>query len=332
MKICISDICLICYYLDMSRKSLKLFVPLVLFGFLVLFPNRSLAVMCSTEDFSCGAGGQCATDEICACRMACGCIEADYCKASNCISYGQSGASGCSTTGQLGANCCTGLYCDTSVSPYTCTCGGETGACSATMPCCPPNYCDIGGSDTCVNSAHCKDAGEETTNPAICCSRVDCDDNGAAPGGKNVCCADGESCGTAGCYTPYENCVDEGGECDYSFLHCCSGYCDDDTWTCKPDSEYVEPKSILYNGPVISDLNQIIGPIARILYYGGLFIGIFFVILSGYKLMTSAGNPQSTQDAQEQLTAAILGIIFILLSAVILRVIINDIIGGGIKI
>lgn len=87
-----------------------------------------------------------------------------------------------------------------------------------------------------------------------------------------------------------------------------------------------------YKGPKITSLGAIINPTAKILYYGGLFIGISFIVLSGYKLMTSQGNPQKTQDAQEQLTAAILGIVFILLSAAILRVIINQIVGGEISI
>ncbi len=48
-----------------------------------------------------------------------------------------------------------------------------------------------------------------------------------------------------------------------------------------------------------------------------------FVVIAGYTLMTSEGNPQKTQEGQEQLTAAIIGIAFILLSSAIIRVIIN---------
>jgi hypothetical protein len=43
--------------------------------------------------------------------------------------------------------------------------------------------------------------------------------------------------------------------------------------------------------------------------------------------MVSQGNPQQTQDAQEQLTAAIFGIVFILLSVTIIRLILTKIIG-----
>jgi hypothetical protein len=74
-------------------------------------------------------------------------------------------------------------------------------------------------------------------------------------------------------------------------------------------------------------LSKLLGPVAKVLYYGGLAIGIFFIILSGYNLMTSGGNPQKTQSAQEQLTAAIIGIMFILLSSTILRIVVDEIIG-----
>jgi hypothetical protein len=58
-----------------------------------------------------------------------------------------------------------------------------------------------------------------------------------------------------------------------------------------------------------------------------LFIGIAFIVKAGYTLMTSEGNPQKVKDGQEELTAAIIGTFFILLSVAILRVIIRSILG-----
>ncbi len=89
------------------------------------------------------------------------------------------------------------------------------------------------------------------------------------------------------------------------------------------------PFGLLYTGPVIKNLQDILGPVSKMLYYGGLAIGVFFIILSGYRLMTSEGDPQRTKAAQEQLTSAIIGIIFILLSVTILRVVINEILKIG---
>jgi hypothetical protein len=106
-------------------------------------------------------------------------------------------------------------------------------------------------------------------------------------------------------------------------LKCCKAAVQDDV---KP------PRDAAYRGPVIDSLEKILGPIVKILYYGGLSIGVLFIIISGYKLMVSQGNPQQTQDAQEQLTAAILGIIFILLSVTILRIILTRVVGVGLSI
>jgi hypothetical protein len=117
---------------------------------------------------------------------------------------------------------------------------------------------------------------------------------------------------------------------DYEWLSACEKDSNGNKRVCckkKAVDEPDPPKDAAYRGPLIDSLDKILGPIVKILYYGGLMIGIFYIILSGYRLMVSQGNPQQTQDAQEQLTAAILGIIFILLSVTILRVILGKVIG-----
>lgn len=52
---------------------------------------------------------------------------------------------------------------------------------------------------------------------------------------------------------------------------------------------------------------------------GGLAVGL--IIISGYKIMTSQGDPEKLEDGKETLTAAISGLIFIILSATIFRLI-----------
>jgi len=56
---------------------------------------------------------------------------------------------------------------------------------------------------------------------------------------------------------------------------------------------------------------------------GGL--ALFLIIFSGYRLMTSQGNPETIQGARETLTSAIVGLLFIVFSFVILEVIGVDI-------
>lgn len=151
--------------------------------------------------------------------------------------------------------------------------------------------------DDCL--AHCK------SEPKICCSVL----------GTGECIPD--ECGIeAGC-EPGELCMFFHGSNHWG---CSLGPHD----KCSGDAPYEGP---VYNGPIIESLEEILNPVVRILYYGGLFVGIFFIILSGYKLMTSEGDPQRTKEAQEQLTSAIIGIIFILLSTTIIRIIISEIIG-----
>jgi hypothetical protein len=54
-------------------------------------------------------------------------------------------------------------------------------------------------------------------------------------------------------------------------------------------------------------------------------IALILIILAGYRYMTSQGNPEAVKAANEQLTAAIVGLLFIIFSFVILRTIGVDI-------
>lgn len=60
-----------------------------------------------------------------------------------------------------------------------------------------------------------------------------------------------------------------------------------------------------------------------------IIVGMFIIILSGYKILTSQGDPASLQTGKENLTSAIIGLIFVLISVSILRVIIQALITGG---
>ncbi len=69
-----------------------------------------------------------------------------------------------------------------------------------------------------------------------------------------------------------------------------------------------------YSGYVVGKWYSWLFPIA-------ILIGVFGVVSAGYTYMTSQGNPEKVQDASSKLTSSILGIIFIVLSLVILQVI-----------
>lgn len=56
-------------------------------------------------------------------------------------------------------------------------------------------------------------------------------------------------------------------------------------------------------------------------------IVILIIIITGYKLMTSQGDPEKVKGAKDQLTAAIIGLLFIIFSLAILELITRDILG-----
>lgn len=173
-------------------------------------------------------------------------------------------------------------------------------------------------------STYCSDGWEYLKQPGFdkLCAQTDGDGNII---GGSACCkrtADCPGMCSATCPPPGHPEFD-GISLEYT---CNIGLCCVDNSVEPPEKP--EPyKGPVYNGPIIESLEEILNPVVRILYYGGLFVGIFFIILSGYKLMTSEGDPQRTKEAQEQLTSAIIGIIFILLSTTIIRIIISEIIG-----
>ncbi len=53
-------------------------------------------------------------------------------------------------------------------------------------------------------------------------------------------------------------------------------------------------------------------------------IGLGMILVNGYKLMASDGDPRKVQDARDGLFAAITGIVFVILAVVIFRVIVSD--------
>jgi len=56
-------------------------------------------------------------------------------------------------------------------------------------------------------------------------------------------------------------------------------------------------------------------------------IAIILIIISGYRLMVSQGNPENIKNAKDQLTAAIIGLLFIIFSLVVLQIIGFNILG-----
>lgn len=61
----------------------------------------------------------------------------------------------------------------------------------------------------------------------------------------------------------------------------------------------------------------------------GTLLAILFIIIGGYGVATSGGNPENLEKAKKQITAAVAGLLFILMSVAILNIIGVSVLGIG---
>ena len=73
----------------------------------------------------------------------------------------------------------------------------------------------------------------------------------------------------------------------------------------------------------LRDIGAIIGLLYNILYPVAIIYGILQIILAGYGIMKSEGNPKVLDTAKENLTSSIIGVLFVMLAVIILRIIIK---------
>ena len=74
-------------------------------------------------------------------------------------------------------------------------------------------------------------------------------------------------------------------------------------------------------GPINTDAAGLVTSIFTILLGLSGGVAILLIIAAGYQLMTSQGNPEKVKEGRERLTAAIVGLLFIIFSAAILQII-----------
>jgi hypothetical protein len=113
-----------------------------------------------------------------------------------------------------------------------------------------------------------------------------------------------------------------------------TGTATNSTITCDPSDPACANATINVPFPedrVIRSLATAIGLLYNILFPAAILFGALMTIIGGYKLMVSEGNPQKTKEAQEDLTSAILGSIFVLLAAGLLKAIITGVLGGTVS-
>ena len=99
------------------------------------------------------------------------------------------------------------------------------------------------------------------------------------------------------------------------------------TWICGCNSTCNAPPV-----PTIPGTGFEFGNLIRVVYDITLplaiILGFILIVIGGYMFMTSQGDPKKTMEAKERLTSAIMGMLFVLLSIGILRILIGSLITG----
>lgn len=209
------------------------------------------------------------------------------------------------------------------VDSYAQACNITSNTCPPEKPSCQPTY---GNHGVCIVDPNTPPTGGESGDP---CSSVGC--SGGC--GTGLICRDNRAIGktcvadttnACGELPPDKSCTLNGcgdPKCGTGFS-CDEGKCVFNT-TCVGNVIDVP-----YEGPKIDSLARLIALIYNVMFPGALLIGVIMIIKGGYELMTSEGNPQLARVGQEDLTAAIMGTVFIIMSGLILRMIIVQVLGG----
>ncbi len=218
--------------------------------------------------------------------------------------------SGTPTAGDCGGGGCPSTqYCQAGNSPICSdhnVCGSGPGA----------NCAEIGEQCNQINTACCDSSQtcefNSWANTQICISTVPICDVGVA--GDQICqgiCTFGGTCIPINPSEP-----NNGGTCD-----CTAGSGGISNQTTYEDEEVLPPE---YIGPIVdfetmvSNLYKLILPLA--IGFGGIPL----VAIAGYRIMTSQGDPDRLKEGNEDLTATVAGLLYLLLALTILRIVLSS--------
>jgi hypothetical protein len=234
------------------------------------------------------------------------------------------------------------------------TCQKAGGACDEIGDCCANSNLTckklIGAArGTCEVNTACKKVDEGCTKNADCCQgqHLSCDVNGTKKC-KSTCATKGQSCSSLDSGGVGSCCADQGLSCDLDRLVdpskpvICQSKTDMDNVRDHGDTA---PKPTLPPPPsppcakytdgqcveVVTAFGNIsTAPAAFIKsLYGMLLamsgaIAVLLLMRAGYKIQTSQGKPEAIKEGQEQVTATIVGLFFLIFAFVLLQVISSD--------
>ncbi len=83
------------------------------------------------------------------------------------------------------------------------------------------------------------------------------------------------------------------------------------------EKEIIEPSTFAFKNATIGDIISALLPYMFVIAGLGLFI---FLIIGGFGLLTSGGNPDKVKSAQGKITSAVIGFIIIFVSYWLVRI------------
>lgn len=109
-------------------------------------------------------------------------------------------------------------------------------------------------------------------------------------------------------------------ECQEGYICVKAGY----TWICR-ESQIVDDSINLGEG---FNMGVLVENFFKIAFPLAIILGFINIVTAGYTLMTSEGDPRKTNEGKERLESAIMGLLFVLLTIGILRIILGTLISG----
>ena len=290
------------------KKSLiqrSLFFVFFLFSFLFIFTLKSYA--CTTPA-DCGSGvWECVSGH---CIAQCNAQNGTFCHTNSCIAPAVPASGWCPST----EVCCRSGAVATK---YSCV----NGSCST-----DPNgtYSDQSSCQTACTSGNPSESGGAYPTKPICLGRYVSCSPGTGPSDtadpNGIYCCPGLSCQYAG--NSQEGGQPHPGPISYVY-QCDTPPSEQGDTSCAADGSWCDTAF----GRVYTTGAGITKALFSVLLSISGALAVLLIIISGYRMMTSQGNPERLQAAREQLIAAIVGLLFIIFSLVILQTIGVDLLG-----
>lgn len=318
---------------EMSKKLATKLIAAFLLAIVSIFlsaPQETLAQQCFANNTSCDNTAPCCDfpDYVC---------DQGYCQppAATC---GKAYTPCCDSPNP---QCADGLTCQNNACipetpPPTC---GEHG-----QACCPGNECNVAGEacfggicNPCGSTGQCGGPGQPCDTSS---GSPSCQTGYICNPADNTCVIDNQNfsqCQAAGGTCETETTCPTGKIADSKLAGCQTG-----TICCVADPNYTRPHGgnikYLFCDPEeqteintaigcipISDTNRLVGFFLRFAIGIGGGIAFLLILYSGFQIITSGGDPERVKGARQLLTAAISGLLILVLSVFILEILGVDI-------